>query len=170
MVVYQSVFIVLLYVYPGPPYNVLVLRRALYFNCSFSFPSLICFFVVLVSTTVLVVRLKQNVEWRNEAAKQSNPNTDGSKELKAARSVVAICTIFIVCSAPNVFLFLTSLLYNNFTTYDPVLGSLKRVLYALSNMLQVLSSAVNIVIFYKMGTKYREVFNSLFCQKRVKKG
>ncbi|KAK3771347.1 hypothetical protein RRG08_054793 [Elysia crispata] len=169
MVAYQSVFIVLPYVYTGPPYNVRDRRRPLYFSCSYSFPSLICFFIVLVSTSLLVVRLKKNVEWRNEAAKQSNPNPNDSKELKAARSVVAICTIFIVCFTPNVFLFLMSLLYINFTTYDPVLGNLFTILYALSNMLQVLSSAVNIVIYYRMGTKYREVFNALFCQKRFKK-
>ena len=96
MAAYQSVYIFLLYMYPGPPYNIPNQWRALFFNCSFSFPSFISFFLVLVSTTVLVVRLKQNLEWRNEAAKQSNQSSGGSKERKAARCVVAICTILIL--------------------------------------------------------------------------
>ena len=171
MVAYQSVFIVLFFVSPGPPYDHYNARRAFYYILSFSAPSLICFFLVLVSTTLLVIRLKQNLEWRKEATKQSN-NRPGSsmKERKAARSVVAICTIFIICFAPNVALFVTSLFYPNVTHHDPYLGSLMRILYSLSNILQVLSSAVNIVIYYRMGTKYQEIIAGLFCRQRVKKG
>ena len=170
IVAYQSLFIILLYVYPGPPYNIPNQWRALYFNCSFSFASFISFFLVLVSTTILVIRLRQNLEWRNETAKQSNQTSGGSKERKAARCVVAICTIFIICFTPNITLFVMSLLYPTFTVYDPYLGNLKKLMYALSSLLQVLSSAFNIVVYYSMGTKYREVFTALFCRKRVKQG
>ena len=170
IVAYQSVFVFLLYVYPGPPYKIPSQRRALYFNCSFSFPSFICFFLVLVSTTVLVIRLKKNLEWRNEAAKQSNQISGGSKERKAARSVVAICTIFIICFTPNIVLFVLSLGYPTFTVYDPYLGNLKNILYALSSLLQVISSSVNIIVYYRMGTKYREVFTALFRRERTKLG
>ena len=168
MVVYQTVFVVLLFVYPGPPYDVFNQRRALYYNCTFSFPSFICFFVVLVSTTLLVVRLRQNLEWRNEAAKQSNQSSGGSKERKAARCVVAICVIFIICFAPNAALIVLSLVFPNFNTHDPYVGSLKRILYGFSSLLQVLSSAINIGVYYRMGTKYREVFDSMFCRKSDK--
>ena len=168
IMVYQAVFIVLLYVYPGPPYDAVNLRRTLYFNCSFSAPSFICFFLVAVSTTLLVIRLKQNLEWRNEAGKQSYKSSGSQKERKAARCVVAICIVFIVCFTPNVALFVAHLMYPQFSSFDPYLGSLKRVLYAFSSLLQVLSSAVNIVIYYRMGTKYREVFNALFIRQRGK--
>ncbi|KAK3799583.1 hypothetical protein RRG08_053211 [Elysia crispata] len=85
MVIYQSVLIVLLYSYPGPPYDVPnSARRSRYITSSFTALSCICFFVVLISTVLLVVRLKQNLEWRKEAAKQSNKNSGSLKERKAA--------------------------------------------------------------------------------------
>ena len=165
MMVYQTVFVVLLFVYPGPPYDVFNQRRALYYNCTFSIPCFICFFAVLVSTTLLVVRLRQNLEWRKEAAKQSNQSSGGFKERRAARCVVAICVIFIICFAPNAALIAVSLAFPTFNTHDPYVGSLKRILYRFSSLLQVLSSAINILVYYKMGTKYREVFNATFCRK-----
>ncbi|KAK3787955.1 hypothetical protein RRG08_008972 [Elysia crispata] len=169
MVVYQLVFTSFLFLYPGPPYTVVSLRRSLYLNCSFSFPCLILFFVVLVSTTILVDRLKENLEWREKTAKRSNKTSGGSKGMKAARSVAAICTIFIICFKPNTLLHVLSLVFNNFGIYDPYLGSLKRNLYRFGGLLQVLSSAVNIVVYYRISTKYREDFNALFCGQRVEK-
>ena len=166
MVIYQMTFIFLLYFDPGPPYDVIARAKSIYFMSSFSVLSFVCFFFVLVSTTLLVVRLKQNLEWRNEAAKQSNKNARSLKETKAARCVAAICTVFIMCFTPNVALVLTSLVYPKFYQHDPYLGALMRALYAISSLLQVLSSAVNIVVYYRMGTKYREVFSSLFCRKK----
>ncbi|RUS80461.1 hypothetical protein EGW08_011777 [Elysia chlorotica] len=168
MAAYELIFIVLLYIDPGPPYQVVNPRASLYFICSFSAPCLVCFFIVLISTVLLVVRLKQNLEWRNElneAPKQTIQISKGSKEMKAARSVVAICVIFIVCFAPNVALFALSLVDPRFTPYDPYYGNLMRPVYALSSLLQVFSSAVNIVVYYKMSTKYREVFRAIFCRK-----
>ncbi|KAK3775631.1 hypothetical protein RRG08_051489 [Elysia crispata] len=94
-VTYQSVFIFVLFLDPGPPYDVAIQTKSHYFISSFSAPSFVCFFVVLVSTTVLVVRLKQNVEWRNEAAKQSNQNSESSKERKAARNPVTLGRVMI---------------------------------------------------------------------------
>ncbi|KAK3795810.1 hypothetical protein RRG08_052243 [Elysia crispata] len=143
-------------------------RRSFYFISSFSAPSFICFFVVLVSTTVLVVRLKQNLEWRNEAAKQSNKNSGSPKEIKASRSLVVICTVFIICFAPSVALFVISLAFPEFTQHDPYLGTLMRALYAISSLVQVLSSSVNIVVYYRMSTKYRNMLNELFsCKKDI---
>ena len=168
MVAYQSVLVILLFVHPGPPYDFYNQRRALYLSCSYSFPSVICFFVVLASTTLLVVRLMQNLEWRNKAAKQCNNNPENPKEMKAALCVVAICTIFIICFAPNAALFVASFVYTKFSLFDLYLGNLAKIIYGLSSLLQVLSSAVNIAVYYRMGTKYREVFKALFCGKRVK--
>ncbi|KAK3795812.1 hypothetical protein RRG08_052245 [Elysia crispata] len=88
MAAYQTVHIVLLYSYPGPPYDVTKDERSLLLNSSFSALSFICFFVVLISTALLVVKLKQNLEWRNKAVQLSNKNSGISKERKAARIII----------------------------------------------------------------------------------
>ena len=166
MVTYQTVLIFLAYLYPGPPYDVASSRRKLFVIISYSVPSFICFCVVLVSTAVLVIKLKQNLEWRNKAAKQSNINSENSKEMKAVRCVAAICTIFIICFTPNVALFVTGFVYPKFNQHDPILGTLMIVLHAIGTMLQVLSSAVNIFVYYRMSTKYREILKAMFYRKR----
>ncbi|GFS08123.1 chemosensory receptor A [Elysia marginata] len=170
MVAYQSVFLILFFTNPGPPYDAVDPKRALYFNCSFSAPTFICFFIVVVSTILLVVKLRQNLEWRNESTNQSSKNLGSSKEQKATRSVLAICTIFIACFALNLALFFASLVYPRFTHMDPYLGSLFRVLYSFSTLLQLLSATVNIFVYYKMSTKYREIFTALFCRHRETTG
>ena len=165
MVIYQAVLITLLYSYPGPPYDAPSAWRSRYITSSFTALSSICFFVVLISTVLLIVRLMQNLEWRNKAAKQSNKNSGSLKETKAARCVAAICTIFIMCFTPNVALNFTGVVYPEFTPHDPYLGTLMVALYAISTMLQVLSSAVNIFVYYRMSTKYREIFKVMFHRK-----
>ena len=154
MATYQSILIILLLSYPSPPYDVPNARRLRYITSSFSAPSFICFFVVLISTTLLVVRLKQNLEWRNKAAKQSNKNSGSLKETKAARCVAAICTIFIMCFTPNVALIFAGIVYSELTPHNLYFGTLIVALYAISSMFQVLSSVVNIFVYYTMSTKY----------------
>ena len=169
MAAYQTVHSVLLYVYPGPPYDIQNDERSLLLNSSFAVLSFICFFIVLISTLLLVVKLKQNLEWRNKTAKQSNRNSGSLKETKAARCVVAICTIFIMCFTPNVALIFSGFVFAGVEPHDPYLGPLMIVLYITSNMLQVLSSAVNIFVYYTMSTKYREVFKAIFyCKMDIK--
>ena len=170
MVIYQTVLSSLMFADPGPPYDAYDANRALYFICSFSAPSLVCFGVVLVSTTLLVVRLRQSLEWRGEATKQFTKGSAGTtKEQKVARSVIAICTIFIICFLPNVAWFVTTLVYPRFNQNDPYVGNLFRVLYSFSFLFQVISSSINILVYYNMSTKYREVFNALFsCRQRDK--
>ncbi|RUS77787.1 hypothetical protein EGW08_014451, partial [Elysia chlorotica] len=166
MVVYESIFVTLFFTFPGAPYDAYDPRRAAYFIYSFSAPTFIAFFIVLVSTIILVVKLKQSLAWRKDAAKQ--PAAAGgsrrSKELKAARCVVAICSIFIICFVPNFVLFIVTLVYPTFALKDPYLGTLLTVMYSFSILFQVMSSAVNIFVYYRMSAKYREGFNALSCR------
>ena len=165
MVMYQATFALLMFADTPLPYDAPSTRRKLYYFCSFSAPSCICFVVVLVSTSVLVVRLKRNMEWRNEATKQSTSESGSTKERKAARSVIAVCTIFIICFLPNVAVLVISIAYPKFDIRDPYLGNLARVVFIFSFLFQVVNSTVNIFVYYNMSTKYREVFNALLCKK-----
>ena len=165
MVVYEIIFSGLQFAQTGPPYDAFHPKRMLYFICSFSAPSCICFFIVVFTTSLLVVRLRQNLEWRSEAAKQPAGDSGTSKERKAARSVTVICTIFIFCFVPNVITLVASLVYPKFDLRDPYLGNLSRLSYIFSLLFQVLNSTVNIFVYYFMSTRYREVFVGLFWRK-----
>ena len=148
MVVYEIILAGLLFAHTGPPYDLFHPKRMLYFICSFSAPSCFCFVIVVVTTSILVVRLRQNVEWRKEAAKQSTGDSAISKEQRAARSVVVICMIFIICFIPNVIALLASLVYPKYDIRDSYLGNLSRLVFIFCALIQGANSSVNILVYY----------------------
>ena len=165
MVVYEITFTGLLFAHTGPPYDAFHPKRMLYIICSFSGPSFFCFVIVVVTTSLLVVRLRQNLAWRNEATKQSAEDSGTSKEQRAARSVIAISTIFVACFTPHVITLVTGLVYPNYDLRDPYFGNLTRLVFVFCLLFQLVNSTVNILVYYNMSTRYREVFDGLFRRK-----
>ena len=131
-VIYEVAFASLQFAQTGLPYEAFHPKSMLYSTCSFTAPSCICFFIDVVTTSILVVRLRQIVEWRNEVTKQPATDSAISKEQKAARSVVVICTIFIICFVPNVITLVAGLVYLRFNLVDPYLGNLSRLSHIFS--------------------------------------
>ena len=162
MVFYEMTFAGLLFAQTGPPYDAFNIKRLLYLICSFSGPSCICFAIVVVTTSVLVAQLRQNLAWRNEATKQSARGSRTSKEQRVARSVIFISSIFIVCFIPNVVTWVTGLVYPKYDIRNPYWGNLTRIMFIFCMLFQSANSTVNIFVYYRMSTKYREVFDGLF--------
>ncbi|GFR82205.1 chemosensory receptor A [Elysia marginata] len=84
LVVYQIALKVVLSVMSGPPYTSVNHHRHLYLACAFSYPTMLSFIIVSVSTAFLVVRLKTNLSWRNKTSGQTNSSS--AKDLKATRA------------------------------------------------------------------------------------
>ena len=175
VVAYELTFVTLMFVWTGPPYlpsRTSTWNRKPYIMFSYSIPSCVCFLVISISTTFLVTRLRSHQDkasWLN-ASQDTSYATSGAakkkaqKEQKVARFVILICVIYLVCFAPNTKMYLVNvLLLSNFTTSDPYLGWLAHILYMFSSVFQIVSSSVNIFVYYSMGTKYRTVFRSIFC-------
>ena len=163
-----------MFVWTGPPYNpsrASSANRKTYLMYAFSIPSCACFLVILISTIFLVTRLgsyRNQAAWLNASQNTSSSTSDAAnkkaqKEQKAARFVILICVIYLVCFAPNTIMYLVNvLLLPNLTTADPYLGWLTHILFFFSSLFQTVSSAINIFVYYSMGTKYRTVFRSIF--------
>ncbi|GFR82997.1 chemosensory receptor A [Elysia marginata] len=135
---------------------------------SFTLPSIICFSIVLLCTIFLVIKLNQSAKWRQSTSNSapSSAKKDGgmsSKETRVVRTVALICAIYIVCFAPNVFTITAMAVVPDFHQTDPYLGNLAAVCFTAAYPFQSISSAVNIFVYYKMSTKYRETLNQLFC-------
>ncbi|GFN83239.1 chemosensory receptor a [Plakobranchus ocellatus] len=66
---------------------------------TFTIPSVICFSIVVLCTIFLVIKLNQRARWRqstsNAASKQDGSMS--SEENRVVRTVVMICTIYIIC-------------------------------------------------------------------------
>ena len=135
---------------------------------SFTLPSLICFSIVVLCTIFLVIKLNQSARWRqstsNAAASTAKQDKSmSSKENRVVRTVALICAIYICCFAPNVFTITAMAVLPNFHQTDPYLGNFVAICFTIAYPCQSISSAVNIFVYMKMSTKYRETFNNLFC-------
>ncbi|GFS07255.1 chemosensory receptor A [Elysia marginata] len=155
LAIFETIFAGLILFTTGPPYA--------YMNWCFSYPSMICFLLVSASTVFLVVRLKANLSWRSRLPNQLICSS--AKEIKASRSVILICWMFIISFIPNIFLVTAALVYPEFTLQGPYYKWLVHILAAFAMLFQMISSSVNVFVYYSMSTRFREVFIETFCRK-----
>lgn len=133
-----------------------------------------CFLSVVILTTILVVKLNQKMAWRqsnSSAVVQSKQTSksDGvvsSKERKVAKMVVLMSIIFIASFLPAVIVFFTGIIVPTFN-YDKLDRNLVFVMMSLTNTAEVINSSVNIFVYIRMSSKYRETFLRFFKLKTV---
>ena len=133
--------------------------------CSFTAPTLICFPIVVISTSILIFRLKNTRTWRDTVVKQ--PNSDSSKEKKVARSVIFICSMFIICFLPNIVTLIGNAAVTRFSLTDPYLKWLVHIIFLVTFFFQTLNSSINIFVYYSMSTRFRGVFKDVFFPKET---
>ena len=128
---------------------------------SYSIPTFICFVLVSVGTIFLVIKLRQSAEFRRSMAVK-RPDKISSKERTVSRSVIGICVVYIVCQSPNVIIYLVSIVYPPAHTMNPVYGNFVFLLLALIMILQAISSSINLFVYFKMMSQYRDTCKKLF--------
>ncbi|GFN83919.1 chemosensory receptor a [Plakobranchus ocellatus] len=134
---------------------------------------LLAFSIVLICTVLLVVQLRKISSWRmsvtsaksqqvkpeeNPAASSSAAETRISqKEERLVRMVVAIATIFIVSYIPTCIGLLCYVVFDEYNLFG-----VYRRFYIVSGYVitlgQPISGSLNILIYYKMASKFRIVF------------
>ncbi|GFN83236.1 peptide receptor gpcr [Plakobranchus ocellatus] len=132
---------------------------------AFTIPSVICFSIVVICTIFLVIKLSQSARWR-QSTSNAPSKQDGSmltKENRVVRTVVMICVIYIFFFAPNVVTLTTMAAYPDFNQADPYLGNLQNICLIVGYPCHAICSAVNIFVYLRMSTKYKETFFKLFC-------
>ncbi|GFO28778.1 peptide receptor gpcr [Plakobranchus ocellatus] len=137
---------------------------------------LLAFSIVLICTVLLVIQLRKISSWRisvmsaksQRLKPEENPAASSSavevsisqKEERLVRKVVAIATIFIVSFIPTCVMLICDVVFDEFNQF----GVFRR-LYIISGHItslgQPISGSVNILIYYKMASKFRSVFKRL---------
>ena len=124
---------------------------------------------VLFSTILLSVALQNSKSWRDaNKSVVKTKDTSGqelsavdSKEARAVKMVIAITTVFIVSSIPSSIHMIAVIMVPEFE----VNGRYSN-LYALTGMafliVDSLNCSANVVIYYRMSTKFRRALRSLF--------
>ncbi|GFN74533.1 chemosensory receptor a [Plakobranchus ocellatus] len=137
---------------------------------------LLAFSIVLICTLLLVVQLRKISSWRmsvtspksQQVQPAENPAKGSStaeariskKEERLVRMFVAIATIFIVSYIPTCIGILCSVIFDEFNMFNVY----KRLFIVSSYILslgQPISGSVNILIYYKMASKFRLIFRRL---------
>lgn len=126
-----------------------------------------CFFSVAALTVVLVVKLNQQSAWRRSMMtdvsvtklKADLNNQVNSRDQKAAKMVVFISVIFIVCYLPAVGIFIAGYVEPKLS-YDGEYKNMFLVTLSISFTAEAVNSSINIFVCFSMSTKYRESFRN----------
>ncbi|XP_059168402.1 neuropeptides capa receptor-like [Physella acuta] len=126
------------------------------------------FFTIILSNTIIAIKLKSRSEWLNSVSHQ-NMNKEkfvSNKEKKVVLMLTVVSVIFIVCLIPQ-----SAIL--SAVSQVPGLGNggiyfnLALLCYSISYLMEAVCSSVNIIVYYKMSSKYRETVRGMgLCKSR----
>ena len=135
---------------------------------SYSIPTFVCFFIVVVATVFLISRLNHSRRFRDSMVRQDNQTEKVSnKDIRLSRTVVLICIIFIIGATPNVFMFVAIIVYPELHVTMPRLGNISYVIVVGGILFHAISSSINIFVYFIMGQKFKSTFKESFlsCKK-----
>ena len=130
---------------------------------SFSLPNTVCFAVVVVGTIFLISKFKSSRRLRDSMTKSGKSLSNISeKDIKLVRSMIFVCCIYIIGSAAGVVIYIVSTAYPTLQGDNPYLGTLITAFIVHANLFQAVSCSVNILVYFRMGSKFKKTFFQLF--------
>ncbi|KAK7487717.1 hypothetical protein BaRGS_00020984 [Batillaria attramentaria] len=117
-----------------------------------------CITIVTVMTIITVVKLKQMTRWREDTSTAGRLST---KEVTLTRMLVGTSILFMVCSTPQIVVFITGLFVPGLK-----LGGYYHHTYSVGVKIYetaaLINSSFNFFVYYKFGTKFRETVDKMF--------
>ncbi|KAK7005298.1 growth hormone secretagogue receptor type 1 [Biomphalaria glabrata] len=119
--------------------------------------------IVVVSLTLgLVLLIRRKSEWRNRNTTNDKQKYSLSvRDKKMSQLVILLATVLIVCYLPMVILSLVTVFMPDFTP-EGKLGLFFLTLWSFGHVFGITNPSVNIFIYYKMSSYFREKFKELF--------
>ncbi|CAL1526484.1 unnamed protein product, partial [Lymnaea stagnalis] len=114
---------------------------------------------VVVCTVVLTVKLSSKAKWRQQSTTKSDHVT--GKEKQVMKLVNVISGLFIASYFPNAVVFFWMAREPEFNI-DGKYRNIFMVCFSYCFIAESLNSCVNIVVYYKMSSKFKSVFNTMF--------
>lgn len=122
----------------------------------------VAFLAVILLTIILVRKLGSKSSWRQTVSGiQQTPDSISSRDRKTMNMIVLISVILIFCYTPSVLLFLMNFIVPEFSITGKY-SNIFLVTWSFAYLFETINSSVNIFLYLKMSTKYRETFQSLF--------
>ncbi|CAL1541314.1 unnamed protein product [Lymnaea stagnalis] len=123
-------------------------------------------FVAIVALTItLVIQLQQNTKWRASATtKTEQTGAMSNRDRRIVRMIILITFILIACFCPGNLLQVAWLIEPKFST-GGVYNNGQMACWMFAFLMETINSSANVFVYYNMSTKYREIFQQLFCGK-----
>ncbi|GFR85783.1 chemosensory receptor B [Elysia marginata] len=129
--------------------------------------------IILACSVSLAVHLNRSVLWRLGLSDTITADTAGSgndirhnhhrkymKDMKVAKTVLAIATAFILLGSLSSIRLLISMTWSKFRPMGAYSRSF-RFIFRLSSFFSITNSSLNFIIYYKMGSKFRHTVNEM---------
>ncbi|GFR65470.1 chemosensory receptor A [Elysia marginata] len=137
-----------------------ILNRSIIINLSYG--------IMVICVVVLTFNLYQAAKMRRDCLKTSQTSDQkglSSKDLQVVKSVVLVCTIFVLFQLPALFV-------STIRRILPEFDDGKDLVYLFGILSQInltctyLNASVNIFVYYNYNSKYRAIFRSIVCCKK----
>ena len=133
------------------------------------------FITMIICVCVLSLKLYQAAQIRRsctaggsqppgQTSDKSVTKTMSTKDLQVVKSVVLVCTIFILAQLPFVTASTIRLINSEFY-FSHRLLRVYSIFGQISRTCSYLNVSINIFVYYNYNSKYRATFNSMFCAK-----
>ncbi|XP_059168552.1 uncharacterized protein LOC131950427 [Physella acuta] len=127
------------------------------------------FFVIIVCNVIVAIQLNRRAAWKRSVTgnKVKPGEVVSNKEKKLVLMLTVVATIFIVCLIPQSAVLTTVSLVPEISMYGEYFD-VALLCYNISNFTETVSSSVNLLVYYKMSTRYRDTIHTYF-DKNVRK-
>ncbi|KAK6987245.1 neuropeptides capa receptor [Biomphalaria glabrata] len=119
--------------------------------------------LLILCTITIVTKLRSKLKWR-QSTSSAGGGASGSvtnKEGKVVTMLINISVIFIICLLPQSTLN-TAMGFVPGLKVDGVYFNIFKLCYSFTSLLETVNCSVSILVYYKMSTKYRQEFWTLF--------
>ncbi|XP_012943213.1 neurotensin receptor type 2-like [Aplysia californica] len=131
------------------------------------FSQLVSFFSVIVCTVILVQTLLIKSRWRQSSSSAAKQESLSNRDMKVVKMVLSIAVIFIVCFSPSAASIFAMMSVTEYSI-DGEYQNMFLLIWAISFLLVVTNSAVNIFVYYNMSSKFKEIIDEMFNRMRGK--
>lgn len=126
-----------------------------------SVTGLTSFAVVVVFTAVLVLKLRHISKWRKDAVVGAdNSGSLAGRDRKTMKMIVVISSILIVCYTPGTMITMATFLEPEFMLQRRY-QNMCFAMWSVAFVFQAVNSSINIFLYYKMSTRYRETLDQM---------
>lgn len=125
----------------------------------------VSFLAVVLLTSVLIRKLGQKGVWRRAAVQHTKPGSMSNRDRSTVGMIALLASILIICYTPAVLVRLATFFLPGFSLGGKYYN-LYYISWSFATLFETINSSVNIFLYIKMSTKYRETFMRLCYRSR----